>query len=227
MQKIPPNIHYFWFGKNKKSPLVKRCIRSWDENLNHYKVTQWNEDSYNIQKNRFTRKAYREKQWAFLSDYARLDVLYEHGGIYLDTDMEIIKPLDKFMTHDLFLGFESEQHVNASIIGCKKNHWLIKECLDEYENMNEYVTIPKIITNVLQRHFTLDKKMILESGVAIYPPEYFYPLPFDKKFNPAMITHNTHTIHWWNFSWASPSSQILKKLGLLHFLVRIKKNLHE
>jgi len=222
MQSIPPNIHYFWFGGNEKPPLVKKCIESWDTYLSEYTVNEWTEDTYDIDKNDFTKKAVTDKKWAFLSDYARLDVLYQNGGIYLDTDMEILKSLDQFLAHELFLGFESSSHINASIIGCTKQHWVIKECLEEYETMTEYETIPKVITRVLQKHFSLDKGMINEGGVAVYPAEYFYPLPFDKKFSPSMLTENAHGIHWWNYSWASPTSKILKKLGLLQVAVRVK-----
>jgi len=222
MQLIPTHIHYFWFGGNEKPALVKKCVESWDTHLPEYTVMEWNEDTYDVQKNDFTKKAYADKQWAFLSDYARLDVLYENGGFYLDTDMEILKPLDRFLVHELFLGFESSSHINASIIGCTKQHWVIKECLKEYESMAEYETIPKVITRVLQRHLTLDKQMINENGIAIYPAEYFYPLPFDKKFSPSMLTENSYGIHWWNYSWASPAVKILKKIGLLHAAVRVK-----
>jgi mannosyltransferase OCH1-like enzyme len=176
-----------------------------------------------VHKNAFTEKAFKEKQWAFLSDYARLDVLYEHGGVYLDTDIEILKPLDQFLEHELFIGFESASHINASIVGCAKHHWLIKECLEEYERMTEYETIPKVVTRVLQKHFSLDQDMINKDGVAIYPAEYFYPLPFDRRFSKSMITKNSFTIHWWNYSWASPTSKLLKKFGLLHLAVKIKK----
>jgi mannosyltransferase OCH1-like enzyme len=183
MQPIPKAIHYFWFGGNEKPPLVKKCIKSWSTHTPDYTIRQWNEDTYDVHKNAFTEKAFKEKQWAFLSDYARLDALYEHGGIYLDTDMEILQPLNQFLEHELFLGFESASHINASIIGCTKHHWLIKECLAEYKKMTEYETIPKVVTRVLQRHFSLEQDMINKDGVAIYPAEYFYPLPFDQRFS--------------------------------------------
>lgn len=223
MQSIPLVIHYFWFGEKNKPTLVKKCIKSWHTHLSKFTIIEWNESTYNVQKSAFTQKAYAEKRWAFLSDYARLNVLYEHGGIYLDTDMEILKPLNPLLKHKLFLGFESTSYVNASIIGCVKHHWLIKECLAEYENMEEYETIPKVISKVLRRYFSLDQAKVDQGGVMIYPAEYFYPLPFNQRFDKSMITENSFSIHWWNYSWASPTTKILKRIGLLQLAIRIKK----
>jgi len=220
---IPKKIHFFWFGGTPQNELLIKCLKSWQQHLPEYEIIEWNEDTYDVSKNAFTQKTFSEQKWAFLSDHARLDVLYEHGGIYLDTDMEILKPLDQFLEHELFLGFESSSHVNASIIGCVKHHWLIKECLEEYETMTEYETIPKVITKVLQKHYSLEQDMVNTNGVAIYPAEYFYPLPFNQRFNKAMITKNSFGIHWWNYSWASPASKLLKKLGLLSLAVKIKQ----
>ncbi|MGL4897193.1 MAG: glycosyltransferase family 32 protein, partial [Cetobacterium sp.] len=117
-------IHYIWLGKGSKPNIMDICINSWREKLPNYEIIEWNEenlDFYNeIKKNRFLEECYKRKLWAFLSDYFRVKVLYENGGIYLDSDMQILKSLDRFLDDKLFLGMEDENQPSAGIIGAKK-----------------------------------------------------------------------------------------------------------
>ena len=100
---IPKTIHYCWFGRNKKSPLIEMCIDSWKKYCPNYGIKEWNEDNFDINQCQFVKEAYATKKWAFVSDYARLYILKEHGGIYMDTDVEVIKPLDRFLVHSCVL----------------------------------------------------------------------------------------------------------------------------
>lgn len=215
MSKIPKQIHYFWFGKNQKSDLIQHCIESWKENLPDYEIMEWNESNYDVYTNRFTRKAYDEEKWAFLSDYARLDVLNQYGGIYLDTDMEVRQPLDAFLQYSVFIGMESETHANGSIIGSVPRHWYLEEVLHEYSTLQQFETIPSIMTRVLSKYCAISNIQQNCSGVEIFPAEYFYPFPFGAHFSEKYLTPNTHTIHWWDYSWGSKRARILKKFGLL------------
>lgn len=226
MSKIPQQIHFFWFGNNPRNKLFERCLKSWKTNLPEYSITEWNEANYDVNKNNFTQRAFREQKWAFLSDYARLDVLYRQGGIYLDTDMEIVKSLDRFLDKDLFIGMESDKHVNASILGCTPRHWLLKEILEEYEKMTEYKSIPIVVTNVLKRYITIDNSKIQTyQNINVYPSRFFYPFAFGEKISPEQIGDDTYGIHWWNYTWGSWRSRLLKKLGLFKIAVRIKNKI--
>ena len=138
---IPKKIHYFWFGGGSKNSLLEKCIASWRISLPDYEIIEWNETNYDVNKNPFTHKAFTEKRWAFLSDFARLDVLNQHGGIYLDTDMEVLKSLTNFLDIGFFAGMESATHLNGSIIGCVPEHWLTKEIITAYEQLTEFSNI--------------------------------------------------------------------------------------
>jgi len=212
---IPKHIHYFWFGAAEQTELIKKCLASWQEFLPDYTLTLWNESNYDVHKNTYTNKAFTEKKWAFLSDYARLDVLHEHGGIYMDTDMEVLKSLDEFLQHGVFIGMESATHINASIVGATPKHWYIKEVLNSYNHNGPYVTIPVKMTNVLQKYISVQDTRQDHRDIAVYPHEYFYPFGFTESFSPSCITENTHTVHWWDHSWGSRKAKWLKRFGLL------------
>ncbi|MGL5208425.1 glycosyltransferase [Cetobacterium sp.] len=216
-------IHYIWLGKGSKPNIMDICINSWREKLPNYEIIEWNEenlDFYNeIKKNRFLEECYKRKLWAFLSDYFRVKVLYENGGIYLDSDMQILKSLDRFLDDKLFLGMEDENQPSAGIIGAKKGHIFFKKMLEFYENdiwdVNVY-TIPAIINYILKKdyNFVGENKIIeLKDGIKIYPYEYFYPYHFTEEFSYEKITKNTYGIHWWGKSWHGNN----KKLYFLEF----------
>ena len=131
---IPKIIHYCWFGGNDKSELVERCISSWKKYCPDYKIIEWNENNYNVNKNKYTKYAYERQKWAFVSDYVRLYVIYKYGGIYMDTDVEVVKNLDKFLKYESFSGFESTKYIPTGIMGGEKNSRWIKYLLSYYDN---------------------------------------------------------------------------------------------
>lgn len=223
---IPKKLHYIWLGKNSKPNLMDICINSWREKLPDYEIIEWNEDNLNfyeeIEKNRFLKECYKRKLWAFLSDYFRMKVLYENGGIYLDTDMQIIKTLDSFLDNSFFIGLESKNIISAGIIGAEANHKLIGEILKFYDKRiwNEPIyTSPDIITKVLKESYSFNFcdgiVEISESNIKLYPPEYFYPYHFTEEFIYSKIRENTYGIHWWGKSWGKKKD--LKKLYFLEF----------
>lgn len=220
---VPKTIHFFWFGKAKKTPLTTKCIASWQEFLPDYNIIEWNESNYDVTAHPYTKKAYEDKKWAFLSDFARLDVLTKEGGLYLDTDMEVVKSFDQLPQDELFVGMESDVHINGSIIGATPNHWFLKETLEEYRVPGTYESIPTIMTRVIERYAQLQNSEQTVRGVHIYPTEYFYPFPFGGTFHPSCITPNTYSIHWWNHSWGSKKATVLKKLGLLNIALKMKR----
>ena len=203
---IPKVIHYCWFGKAKKSELISQCILTWKKHLPDFELKEWNEENSIIDCD-FALKAFRKKQWAFVSDYIRLTVLYKYGGIYLDTDMFLVKPLHDLLQHSCFLGKQDERVVSAGIIGSVPGHPFIKRCIDEYKTkrFDEHrlvnLAIPELITRVYGSHLAVNTEVI------IYSPEYFYPYStydhlVDKDFL-KYITPNSYSVHLWNSSWFS------------------------
>lgn len=200
MSNIPRIIHYCWFGKNQKSQLIEKCIKSWSENTN-YKIQEWNEDNFDVNKHNFTRAAYSLKKWAFVSDYARLEVLYQYGGIYLDTDMELFKSLDCFLDNKMFLGFMYDCNLSCGIIGVEPKNRVIKELLEIYDKLN----VTNSPNNDLFTKYFLDKGLKLNNRyqrideIVFYPKEYFNYKGFNKKYN--------YAIHHFEDSWKEHNIQ--------------------
>jgi hypothetical protein len=215
---IPKVIHYCWFGNHKKPKLVEDCISSWKLHMPDYQIIEWNEEITNL-KHPFLKTAYRLKKWAYVSDFVRLTVLSRFGGIYLDTDMLLLKPLDNFLEDKCFFGAESKNHISAGIIGTIKNHSFINECLSKYDGIKfnnetnwEEICIPRIITLVFKekynyKNFFLNKTKI--DDIVIYPPSYFYPLNYksraDIKNYKDYLKTESHAVHLWNASWIEQS----------------------
>ena len=109
---IPKIIHYCWFGHNRKPALIKKCIESWKKFMPDWEIREWNEENYDVYKNQYIRNAYAQKKWAFVVDYARFDILNQFGGIFLDTDVELLRPIpEEILRNDAFTGFESPERV--------------------------------------------------------------------------------------------------------------------
>ncbi len=214
MSKIPKILHYCWFGPHKMNTLQRNCVRSWEEKLSEYEFKKWDENNVDMY-HPFIQTAYEQKKWAFVADFIRLQKLKEFGGIYLDTDMLVLKPLDKFLNEDCFFGAEDKEYINAGIIGSIKNHFFINLCLEQYNEIdlsNEIawggITIPRLITKKYQRSYNNYSKfdrLVQTCGISIYPPTFFYPLPYLEKSNNlnyrSYLTLDSFTVHLWDESW--------------------------
>ncbi|WP_084031650.1 glycosyltransferase family 32 protein [Anaerobacillus arseniciselenatis] len=208
---IPKIIHYCWVGPKEMPELERKCIESWDKFLPDYQKIFWNEDSFDINSNLFVKQAYGAKKYAFVSDYIRLYALYHYGGIYMDTDVEVIKSLDRFLTHPAFSGFESPGAIPTGAMGAVKGHPWINRLLEYYKDKSFYfdngsmdlTTNVKIITDISEREFGLVKGnnnfQVLNNDVHIYPTDYFCPKEWWSR--KMAITDNTHTIHHFSNSW--------------------------
>lgn len=212
---IPRVIHYCWFGRTTKPDSVEKCIESWKRYCPNFEVIEWNEDNYDINKNRYMREAYERKKWGFVPDYARLDIMFNHGGIYLDTDVEILRPIDELLEHDGFMGFESAEYVALGLgFGACPHNAIIGEMMNQYDDLkfiNEdgsfnLMPSPKYSTRVLLEHGLLqnNEQQSIE-GIIIYPTEYFCPLNFQN--GKTSITDHTFSIHWYDASWFSADRQ--------------------
>lgn len=177
--KIPKKIHYVWVGGNEKSNDIKKCLKTWNKYLKDYEIIEWNEQNFDIDAHPFTKEAYKSKKWAFVSDYIRAKVLYEEGGIYLDTDILLLNNFDELLYNDAFVGFENENYIFTAVIGMKQKHPFMKDILDYYdsvkfeyhkENEMDYVNT-RIFTNILKEKYKLklnNKNQLLKENIQVY-----------------------------------------------------------
>ncbi|MEE0930950.1 MAG: glycosyltransferase [Acutalibacteraceae bacterium] len=221
---IPKVIHYCWFGRGDIPEKDLKCIESWKKYCPDYEIKCWNEDNYDVNKNLFIKQAYDKRKFAFVSDYARLDIIYNHGGIYFDVDVEVIKNIDSLLEHKAFFGLEeveSKYYVNSGLgFGAEKNLFFLKEIMEVYENSNFLLEdgninakpCPIITNEVLLKQKNLDirkNKFYNVDGIIIYPTEYFNPKSYETgKLN---ITDNTMTIHHYDGTWIDETSRLYKK----------------
>ena len=210
---IPKIIHYIWFGKGELTDLAKKCIASWEKYCPDYKIMLWNEDNFDVNSNLFTKQAYENKKYAFVSDYVRLYALIKYGGIYMDTDVEVIKPLDDFLNCEAFTGFETLKRCAAGIMGGAPNLKVYKDLIRFYDRpfiktdgALEMTPNPQILTEYLNRKGAiLNNTFQIVDGCTLYPTDYFYPKGPDTE--KVVITKNTHTIHHYSYSWADDHSK--------------------
>lgn len=208
---IPKIIHYCWFGRGELPPLAKKCLGSWKKYCPDYEIKEWNEDNFNLDLYPYAREAYDKRKFAFVTDVVRLYVLYHEGGIYMDTDVEVLKPLDRFLSHHAFSGYEDEQFVPTGIMGSEKGGRWAKENLAYYDGRHflkedgsmDLTTNVKIITNYLLS-FGLKQNNTYQDFpglITLYPKDYFCPKSYvDGKVS---LTSNTYTIHHFAGSWLS------------------------
>ena len=206
---IPRKIHYCWFGHNPIPEECNKYVQSWKKYCPDYEIIQWNEDNYDVMKNKYMYEAYKQKKWAFVSDYARLDIVYQEGGVYLDTDVELLKPLDDFLYQKGFIGFETSRYVNTGLgFGAIAGLDIIRELRDEYEHYEfidekgncDLTPCPHLQTNyLLTKGLELNGEFQKVSDLTIYPVKVLCginPISFEKN-----ITAYTVAIHHFKGSW--------------------------
>lgn len=222
---IPKTIHYCWFGGNRLSKLALKCIESWKKFFPDFEIKEWNESNYDIRKIPYIAEAYAAKKFAFVSDYARFDVLYRHGGVYFDTDVEVIKSFDDILTNGSFMGCEIDggsEEINVAPglgIAAVPDLELYKDVLCYYSSQHflnadgsfNTETVVKKTTKTLIKHGLKNIKGIQDvAGVTIYPREYFNPL--QDSTGRLDVTENTRSIHWYAKSWIDPKSRLRSQL---------------
>ena len=211
---IPKVIHYCWFGGKRKPKLVQDWIKSWRKYLPEYEIIEWNETNSDLS-HPFVKEAYRLKKWAFVSDYIRLKMLNINGGIYLDTDMMLLKSLNDFLDNECFFGAEEKNIISCGVIGTAKQNFFIEKCLDSYENINfdnqivwdDFVITLKITDLFRMQHdyYEAFDEIISFRNITIYPINVFYSFPFKKKDDivnyKKYITEDSYAVHLWVGSW--------------------------
>jgi hypothetical protein len=216
MEKIPKIIHCFWFGSSGKPETIKKCMKSWSS-LTDYKIIEWNDNKFDFNENEYTREAFRQKKWAHLSDYYRLKVLYEYGGIYLDTDVMINHRFDPLLSNEMFLGFIFDCSIGSAVIGAIPKHPVIRELIELYDG----IMIKEDFTNGFYVKELTDKKLFNNNdlftiyllkkfsefrlvnryqnlvSLAVYPKEFFEIPP---------VIGKSYCIHFNIGSWGSNNS---------------------
>ena len=212
---IPKVIHYCWFGKGKMPALAEKCIASWKKYCPDYEIVCHNEENFDISENRYAKEAYDAGKWAFVSDYARLKVLYENGGIYLDTDVEIIKPIDALIEETGYMGFDDNGVISTGLgFACEKGNELVKILLADYDDISfvrpdgsfDITPCPDRNTQTMvELGLDLHKKEQIFMGIHILPEDYLCPMRYytGKK----IITENTYSIHHFCASWTSATAK--------------------
>lgn len=210
---IPKIIHYCWFGRGHKPQLAEECIDSWKKICPDFQLIEWNEDNFDINSNRYVRDAYQSKKWAFVTDYVRLWALYNYGGIYMDTDVEVIKPLEPFLYHHAFSGFESATQIPTGIMACEKSNIIFKELLDYYETaqfifsngaLNLTTNVVTITNQMLKHGFKPNNQYQVLDGYAFYPNNIF--CPDLNRLHDQKYLKDTVTIHHFAGSWKSEAA---------------------
>lgn len=224
---IPKVIHYCWFGNKPYPELTKRCIENWKRILPDYEFVLWDERNSPM-KEPVVQQAYSSKNWAFVSDYVRLHALKENGGIYLDTDVELIKNFETLLSQKCFMGFSQREYVNNAVMGGIQGFHFFDDALQfmkkEHKDGKEQLTSPRVVTSVLRTYGLKDYGEQTVSEVHILPKEAFYPYnPFDPETPGATFFYedvkpNTFAVHHYMASWNKPGIKqtVIKKIkGLL------------
>ncbi len=216
---IPKVIHYCWFGKNPLPKMAQKCIKSWKKYCPDYEIVEWNEDNFDINCCAYVKEAYEAKKWAFVSDVARLYVLVKHGGVYMDTDVELLKSIDPFLSYEAFSGFESSGQIPTGIMASEKEQVLFRELLQDYDGIHfrkddgtlDLTTNVHRITNTCLKYgLTLDNEKQTVQGFTFFPMDFFCPK--DATTRELNLTKNSVAIHHFDGSWMTSDRKLVKNI---------------
>lgn len=227
---IPKTIHYCWFGGSEKPEKAKKCIASWQKFCPDYEIREWNDDNFSQEDcPQYVRDARTAKKFAFVSDYVRLKVLYDQGGFYMDTDVELLRPLDSFLDDRAVIGFENDEFVNSGqMLAAEAGHPVLAEMMVRYEGIDFFrpdgsmnlLGCPHVNTEVLEAHgLVKNGREQTVADVHIYPADWFNPL--DSTTGLLNKTKNTVSIHWYSMSWIPRWKQA--RVKIMRFVRRIMK----
>lgn len=216
---IPKKIHYCWFGKNEKSKLTKRCIESWKKYCPDYQIIEWNEDNFDIYQHPYLIWCYENKKWAFLSDFARLLIVKQRGGIYFDTDVELIRSPDELLKYPAYFGFENNENIATGLgFGAEADHETIIAMVNTYMDIkkNSDGSYPLFVCPALNTKALIPLGLVLNGkrqnvkGAEILPIEFLNP--YDDQTGVMKKTNNTLSIHWYSKAWLDKKTILRSKI---------------
>ena len=226
---IPKIIHYCWFGRGEKPELAKKCIASWRKSCPDFEIREWNEGNCDYLSIPFMAEAYAAKKYAFVSDVMRLIVLEQYGGVYFDTDVEVLRDISPLLDDEGFIGFENDQFVNSGqVMAAKAHHPVIQAMIEEYKKLHftntdgtaTPVGCPRLNTDVMEQFGLIrNGREQVVAGIHVYPADYFNPV--DSTTGKLTKTENTYSIHWYSMSWLPKRVQM--KAKMVRILGRVLK----
>lgn len=217
-EQTPRKIHYIWFGGAPLNSLSKRCLESWKRFCPNYEIVRWDESNFDLAANRYCREAYEAGKWAFASDYARLWVLAHEGGIYMDTDVELLKPLDDFLCDEAWMGFERSDQIMTGLLAARAEHELFQSLLTAYSNrsfvrddgsLDLTPNVAMVTAACVERGLALDGRKQVLDGLTVYPQECFCPMNFVTR--EIAVVENTYAFHHFDGSWLALSRRLSRK----------------
>lgn len=218
-RQIPKKIHYFWFGHNDIPDEYKRNIETWEKYCPSYEIIRWDENNCNISENRYAKEAYERRKYGFVPDYFRLKMIYEYGGIYLDTDVELLKPLDDLLYLTAYAGFEDNEKVALGVgFGAIKGFPLLKEMYEVYENISfikndgslNTTASPTYQTSILKKHgLKCNGRMQIVDNMTILPMNYLTVQ--SNHTGKRYYTSNSFSIHKYAASWFDERDRVNKR----------------
>ena len=220
---LPKIIHYCWFGRGEKPDSAKKCIASWRKLCPDFEIREWNENNCDYCAMPFMAEAYAAKKYAFVSDVMRLIVLEQYGGVYFDTDVELIRDITPLLVDEGFIGFENDEYVASGLtIAAVPHHPIIQAMIDKYKKLHftnadgttNAVGCPHLNTDVMERFgLVRNGREQTVAGIHVYPADYFNPL--DSTTGKLTKTENTYSIHWYSMSWLPKGARLKAKMGRL------------
>ena len=218
---IPKIIHYCWFGRGEKPELAKKCIASWKKFCPDFEIREWNEDNCDYLAMPFMAEAYAAKKYAFVSDVMRLIVLEQYGGVYFDTDVEVVRDISPLLDDEGFIGFENDRFVNSGQVMAAVPHQpVVQDMIEEYKKLHftnadgtmNPIGCPHLNSDVMECFgLVRNGQEQVVDGIHVYPADYFNPL--DSVTGKLTKTENTYSIHWYSMSWLPKRTQIRAKVG--------------
>lgn len=208
---IPKIIHYVWVGNQPKPKDIQRCMKTWDKHLSDYQIKEWNESNFDIDSHPFIRQAYKEKKWAYVSDYIRAYAIYNEGGIYLDTDVLVLDDLSQYLDNHAFVGFENPDYPFTAVFGAEPGHPFVKEMLDYYDYVSFSFDVndqmknvnTKSVSEILVKNYGClcnNENQELSSGIRVYDDGYLC--------NPS---DHSSTIHVFTGTWMEGKKPLMRK----------------
>lgn len=231
--QIPKIIHYCWFGKNEKSRDVLAYIETWKKYLPDYQIMEWNEENFDIYTSvPYVKEAYNERKWAFVSDYVRLYALNTYGGIYFDTDVQVLHSFDSLISSEAFFGFESKDYLSTAVMASKPGHWFIKEFLKNYEgrhfvkndgSLDTETTNVVVLTELMVKQgLVLNGKQQIVKNISIYPQVYFSANNFINIFD--HYKKESFAYHHYSASWYDSINHKGTTKKIRHYILGIARN---